>query len=50
MPIDDEVYNEFDRMAKKQGWDYTTEFINHMLEIWIQLDQFWKSVSADNKN
>jgi hypothetical protein len=45
--IDNEVYNEFEIMARKQGRDDTVEFINNMLEIWIQLDQFWDMVRAE---
>jgi len=30
--IDNEVYNGFEIMGRKQGWDDTAEFINHMLE------------------
>jgi hypothetical protein len=45
--IDNEVYNEFEIMARKQGLDDTVEFINNMLEIWIQLDQFWDMVRAE---
>jgi hypothetical protein len=35
-------------MGKKRGWDNTVEFINHELEIWIQLDQFFDRFHADN--
>jgi hypothetical protein len=45
--IDNEVYNEFEIMARKQGQDDTVEFIDDMLEIWIQLDQFWDMVRAE---
>jgi hypothetical protein len=45
--IDNEVYNEFEIMARKQGWDDTAEFINHMLEKWILLDQFFDRLHTD---
>jgi hypothetical protein len=32
MWIDNEVYNEFEIMAKKQGYDDAVEFINHVLK------------------
>jgi len=47
MWTDNEVYNGFEIMARKQGRDDIVEFIDDMLEIWIQLDQFWDMVRAE---
>jgi hypothetical protein len=37
MWIDNEVYSEFEIMAKEQGWDDIVEFINHVLVLGLKL-------------
>jgi hypothetical protein len=41
------VYEKLSLIGMKHGYDYTVEYINHVLELQMELDQFFDMVRTD---